>query len=98
MQNERNVTCLMEELTAIGVVGDSAGAQEAGRWYAERLAARGVLSLKALTDAEAADLGAMGGSTLPDTPTQIAHCVRIGLERIADGQGAIASPTPPSNL
>jgi hypothetical protein len=52
---------------------------------AAHLAAAGVLYPAALTDDQALTLGADAVGDLPTDPTEIALCVREGLERIARG-------------
>jgi hypothetical protein len=54
---------------------------------AEHLAAAGVLYSAALTEDQAVKLGADAVGSIPTEPTEIALCVREGLEKIARGEG-----------
>ena len=76
--NDRNISALVQVLR--GAPGLPAGIPLEA--LAEHLTAAGVLYPAALTDDQAVKLGA-----LPTEPTEIALCVREGLEKIARGEG-----------
>ena len=81
MANERNVGALLQVLH--NAPGLPAGIDL--ERLARHLAEAGVLFPSALTDDEAVQVGADAAGTLPSDRTEIALCVREGLERIARG-------------
>jgi hypothetical protein len=81
--NDRNISALVQVLR--GAPGLPAGIPL--ETLAEHLAAAGVLYPAALTDHQAAKLGADAVGSLPTEPTEIALYVREGLEKIARGEG-----------
>jgi hypothetical protein len=83
MANDRNISALVQVLR--GAPGLPAGIPLEA--LAEHLAVAGVLYPAALTDDEAVKLGADAVGSTPTEPTEIALCVREGLERIARGEG-----------
>jgi hypothetical protein len=81
MANDRNVGALLQVLH--NAPGLPAGiALEA---LARHLADAGVLVPAALTDDEAVKIGADAAGQVPSDRTEIALCVREGLEKIARG-------------
>src|SRR3954447_3771974 len=81
MANDRNISALIQVLR--GAPGVPTGVPLEA--LAEHLAAAGVLYPAALTDDQAVKLGADAIGSTPTEPTEIALCVREGLERIARG-------------
>ena len=91
MANERNVTALIQIFIAVGAdfvkqSGQPPDPITHAEWLAKRLAAKGVLVPSALTDDEAVRIGADASGNVPSDRTEIALCVREGLERIAKGE------------
>lgn len=80
MGNERNVEALSRVLYEVGVAERSLD-------LAEALAARGVLVPSALSEDELVKIGADATGKIPTDRSEIALCVREGLERIAKGSG-----------
>jgi hypothetical protein len=98
MPNERNVAALEALLTeaAAGqlelvpppfqeMIGD--GVRQTITQVAQYLSARGVLVPSVLTEAEAVRIGADAAGSVPTERSEVALCVREGLERIARGEG-----------
>jgi hypothetical protein len=83
MSNDRNISALVQVLR--GAPGLPAGIPLEA--LAQHLAAAGVLYPAALTDDQAVKLGADAVGSIPAEPTEIALCVREGLEKIARGDG-----------
>jgi hypothetical protein len=83
MANDRNISALVQVLR--GAPGLPAGIPLEA--LAEHLAVAGVLYPAALTDDQAVKLGADAVGDIPRDPTEIALCVREGLERTARGDG-----------
>ena len=81
MRNDRNISALLQVLR--GAAGLPIGIPL--ETLAEHLAAAGVLYPAALTDDQAVKLGADAVGDVPTDPTEIALCVREGLERVARG-------------
>ena len=81
MANDRNISALVQVLR--GAPGLPPGIPLEA--LAQHLAAAGVLYPAALTDDQAVKLGADAVGSIPTEPTEIALCVRDGLERIARG-------------
>jgi hypothetical protein len=97
MANDRNISALVQVLR--GAPGLPAGIPLEA--LAQHLAAAGVLYPAALTDEQAVKLGADAVGSIPTEPTEIALCVREGLERIARGPSRLLGPNsgpsqPPS--
>jgi hypothetical protein len=81
MANKRNIAALVQALR--GSPGLPAGIPLEA--LADHLAEAGVLVPAALTDDQAVAIGADAAGTLPTERTEIALCVREGLEQIAKG-------------
>jgi hypothetical protein len=81
MANSRNVGALLQVLH--NAPGLPAGIELEA--LARHLAEAGVLFPAALTDDQAVKIGADAAGTLPSGRTEIALCVREGLEKIARG-------------
>jgi hypothetical protein len=82
MANKRNIAALIQALRGspglpIGIPLEA---------LAQHLAEAGVLVPAALTDDQAVAIGADASGTLPAERTEIALCVRQGLEQIAKGE------------
>jgi hypothetical protein len=82
MANERNIAALIQALR--GSPGLPVGIPLEA--LARHLAEGGVLVPAALTDDQAVAIGADAAGTLPTERTEIALCVRQGLEQIAKGE------------
>ena len=82
MPNERNLTALVQALRESPGIPAGAPLEEVARHLAEQ----GVIVPAALTDDQAVAIGADAAGTVPSDRTEIALCVRQGLERIARGQ------------
>ena len=98
MPNERNVAALEALLTesAAGqldlvpapfreMIDD--GVRQTIAQVAQYLSDRGVLVPSALTEEEAVRIGADAAGSVPTERSEVALCVREGLERIARGEG-----------
>ena len=81
MLNERNVAALIQALR--GSPGLPAGISL--EVLARHLADAGVLVPAALTDDQAVSIGADAAGTVPTESSEIALCVREGLQQIARG-------------
>jgi hypothetical protein len=89
MPNERNIEALTELLLeALPHPDVAAPALVAGvaKALAESLASRGVIVPTALTEDEAVRIGADSAGSVPAERSEIALCVRQGLEQIAKGE------------
>jgi hypothetical protein len=82
MINERNVAALVQALR--GSPGFPVGIPL--EVLARHLADAGVLVPAALTDDQAVSIGADAAGTVPTESSEIALCVREGLEQIAKGE------------
>jgi hypothetical protein len=82
MTNERNLAALIQALRGSPGLPVGAPLEEVARHLAER----GVIVPAALTDDQAVSIGADAAGGVPTDRTEIALCVRQGLERIARGE------------
>ncbi len=82
MPNERNIAALVQALRGAPGLPPDIPLEV----FARRLADAGVLFPLALTDDEAVKIGADAAGTIPPDRTEIALCVRQGLEKIARGE------------
>ena len=82
MANDRNISALIQVLR--GAPGMPAGLPL--EELARHLSAAGVLYPAALTDDQAVKIGADAVGAIPTDPSEIALCVREGLERCARGE------------
>jgi hypothetical protein len=81
MPNQMNIRALLQVLrNAPGLPSGTAA-----EVLAQHLADAGVLYPAALTDDEAIKIGADAAGLLPSDRTEVALCVREGLEKIARG-------------
>ena len=98
MPNERNVAALEAMLTHVAegqleMVPPpfrdmiEQGLRQTIAGIAEHLSQQGVLVPSVLTDDEAVKIGADAAGTMPADASEIALCVRQGLEQIAKGEG-----------
>ena len=83
MANDRNISALVQVLRSVPGLPTSVSLEALG----EHLAGAGVLYPAALTDDQAVKLGADAVGGIPTEPTEIALCVREGLEKVARGEG-----------
>ena len=81
MPNERNVAALIQALRGSPGLPIGVPLEELAR----HLADHGVLVPAALTDDQAASIGADAGGVSATDRTEIGFCVREGLEKIAKG-------------
>jgi hypothetical protein len=82
MPNERNLTALVQALRGSPGLPVGVPLEELARHLAER----GVLVPAALTDDQAVAIGADAAGAIPTDRSEIALCVRQGLEQIARGE------------
>jgi hypothetical protein len=82
MANARNLSALVQALR--GAPGLPIGIPLEA--IARHLADAGVIVPSALTDDEAVKIGADAAGTVPAERSEIAHCVRQGLEQTAKGE------------